>query len=89
MARVSTVYASTGAVDQVARYIKDEFFNTFAPVHKVYLTQFNAVDKGDRIYSEASDKHRVCSWHIVMTHAIQRLGLVDVWTMDVQQYYQH
>lgn len=85
--RVKTMYEKIELVNQVERYMKNQYFNGISPIHQTYVTRFNAVDMGDHWYAQVDDHHRVYEWHSKMLTAILRLGMVNVWVYHCQKKY--
>ncbi len=46
--QVEHAYKNAGEINQVENYIKTKFFKETSPIHKTYVTWFNAVDMTDR-----------------------------------------
>jgi hypothetical protein len=71
-------------LEQVQRYVKNEYHTGAAPLHDLYVSRFNAVDLGDRYYAKANDGHRIHDWHSKMLYAILKLGMVNAYVYQSQ-----
>ena len=85
--RVEHVYKNRGELEQVQRYVKNEYHTGAAPLHELYVSRFNAVDLGDRYYAKVNDGHRIHDWHSKMLYAILKLGMVNAYIYQSQHEY--